>query len=247
MARKQEKPRQQKTTGSPGLKMQDLMAASGLTKSTILHYMNEGLLLAPVKTSRNMAYYSPDCVERLTFIKVMQSKYRLSLAMIKQFLQEGKVGREIEPFLQLRCFIFSRSEDQELLGRKAFCLATGLTDSEVEELQAAALLLPLDPERFDAEDVVIGRVLKKCRELGISLEGAAFYPRLAREIVDHEMALRDRLIKGLSLEDNATLTLEMTRGARALRPYIIDRMFQHRVMARERFDGEGEEGAESWS
>jgi len=230
-----------KTASNSGLKMQDLMAATGLTKSTILHYLNEGLLPAPVKTFRNMAYYSPDCVERLTFIKVMQRKYRLSLAMIKQFLQEGKVGPEIEPFLQLRSIIFSRSEDQELLDREAFCRSTGLTGSELEELLAAGLLLPLDPARFDAEDLVIGRVLKRCRELGISLEEAAFYPRLARKIVDHEMALRDRLIKGLSLEDNATLTLEMTRGARALRPYIIDRMFQHQVMARERFDGEGEE------
>jgi hypothetical protein len=101
-------------------------------------------------------------------------------------------------------------------------------------------LLPLDPEHFDAEDQVIGRVLKRCRELGIGLEEAAFYPRLAREIVDHEMALRDRLVKGLSLEDNAMLTLKMTRGARALRPYVIDRIFQKRVMSRKSLDGEAE-------
>jgi DNA-binding transcriptional MerR regulator len=229
-----------KTASDAGLKMQDLMAATGLTKSTILHYLNEGLLPAPVKTSRNMAYYSPDCVERLIFIKVMQSKYRLSLTMIKQFLQEGTTGPEIEPFLQLRSFIFSRAEDQELLDREAFCRATGLTAAEVEGLQEAGLLLPLDPEHFDAEDLVIGRVLKRCGELGIGLEEAAFYPRLAREIVDHEMALRNRLIKGLSLEDNAMLTLEMTRGARALRPYVIDRIFQKRVMSRKSLDGEEE-------
>jgi DNA-binding transcriptional MerR regulator len=240
MARRQEKPRQRKTPVPPGLKMQDLMAATGLAKSTILHYLNEGLLPAPVKTSRNMAYYNPECVERLTFIKVMQGKYRLSLAIIKQFLQEGKVGPEIEPFLELRSFIFGRQEDQELLDREDFCRATGLTPPEVEELQGAGLLLPLEPERFDAEDLAIGRVLKRSRELGITLEEAAFYPRLAREIVDNEMALRDRLIKGLSLEDNAALTLEMTRSARALRPYVIDRIFQHRVMSRKRFDGEEE-------
>jgi len=99
----------------------------------------------------------------------------------------------------------------------------------------------LEPDRFDAEDLVIGRLLKGLRELGLAPAEASFYPRLAREIVDHEMAIRDRLVKGLSLEDNAALTLELTQGARALRPYIIDRMFQLRVMSRERFDGEGEE------
>jgi len=58
--------------------------------------------------------------------------------------------------------------------------------------------------------------------------------------VDFEMALRDRLVKGLSLEDNATLTLELTRVARSLRLYIIDRVFQHRVMSRKSLDEEEE-------
>ncbi|MFZ0053133.1 MAG: MerR family transcriptional regulator [Desulfobaccales bacterium] len=240
MTKNKEKLTSRKTSSPAGLKMQDLVAATGLAKSTILHYLNKGLLPAPLKTSRNMAYYSPDCVERLTFIKVMQSKYRLSLGMIKQFLQEGKVGPELEPFLELRSVILGRQDEQELLDLEAFCRATGLTAPEVEELQGAGLLLPLEPERFDAEDLAIGRVHKRCRELGITLEEASFYPRLAREIVDHEMAFRDRLIKGLSLEANATLTLELTRGARALRPYVIDRMFQHRVMSRQSIEGEGE-------
>jgi DNA-binding transcriptional MerR regulator len=241
MTRKPEKRTPGRTAGPAGLKMQELVAASGLAKSTILHYLNEGLLPAPVRTSRNMAYYSPECVERLNFIKVMQGKYRLSLAMIKQFLQEGKAGPEMEPFLELRSFIFGRPGDQELLDLAAFCRATGLTAAEVADLQHMGLLLPLEPGRFDAEDLAIGRVLKRCRELGLPLEETTFYPRLARQIVDQEMALRDRLTKGLSLEANATLTLEMTRGARALRPYIIDRIFQHRVMSRKSIDGEGEE------
>jgi DNA-binding transcriptional MerR regulator len=240
MARNQAKPRRGQTPAPPGLKMRDLTAATGLAKSTILHYLNEGLLPAPVKTSRNMAYYSPECVERLTFIKVMQGKYRLSLGLIKQFLTAGKIGPEIEPFLELRSFIFGRPEDRELLDLEGFCRATGLSAAQLEELQEAGLLLPLEPGRFDAEDLAMGRVLKSCRELGLTPEAAAFYPRLAREIVDHEMALRDRLIRGLSLEANAALTLEMTRAARALRPYVIDRLFQHRVMSRQSLDGEGE-------
>lgn len=233
-------PSRRQTPARPGLRMQDLVRATGVPKSTILHYLNEGLLPPPVKTSRNMAYYSPDCVTRLGFIKVMQTKYRLSLALIKQLFKEGKPGAEIEPFLELRSYIFGRKE-RELLDLAAFCQATGLTAPEVEAWRQGELLLPLEADRFDAEDVAIGRILKGCRGLGLGPLEAAFYPRLAKEIVDREMALRDRLVKGMSLEDNATLTLEMTRAARALRPYIIDRMFQHRVMARKRFDGEGED------
>jgi len=238
LAKKQAAPAPGKTPGPVRLKMQDLVRATGVAKSTILHYLNEGLLPAPVKTSRNMAYYSPACVERITFIKIMQSKYRLSLAMIKKFLEDGLAGPELEPILELRSFIFGKPETREHLNLEAFCRATGLTVPEVEEWQRAGLLLPLEPDRFDAEDLAIGRILKACGELGIIPAEASFYPRLGREIVDHEMALRDRLIKGLSLEDNATRTLEMTRGARALRPYVLDRIFQHRVLARKSIEGD---------
>ena len=238
MAGKLENPKHSKTSGPAAFKMQDLVRATGVPKSTILHYLNEGLLPEPLKTSRNMAYYSPACVERITFIKVMQSKYRLSLAIIKQLLQKGRVGPEIEPFLELRSFIYGRRDDRELLNLEAFCRAAGLTAPEAAALQKAGLLLPLEPDRFDAEDLAIGRILQECLQLGLTPEESSFYPRLARDIVDHEMAIRDRLVKGLSLEDNATLTLQLTRGARALRPYIIDRMFQLRVMSRESLDGD---------
>jgi DNA-binding transcriptional MerR regulator len=224
-----------------GLRMKELVAATGVPKSTILHYLNEELLPEPVRTSRNMAYYSPDSVERIIFIKVMQGKYRLSLAIIRQILQSGKVGPELEPLLELRSVIFGQTEDQELMDLEAFCRTTGLSAREVKALQGAGLLLPLEPEHFDSEDLIIGRLLKRLRELGLTPAEASFYPRLAREMVNFEMAIRNRLVKGLSLEDNATLTLELTRGARALRPYIIDRIFQHRVMSRKSFDGEEEE------
>jgi predicted DNA-binding transcriptional regulator AlpA len=45
----------QKKARATGLRMRELVAATGVAKSTILHYLNEGLLPAPVKTSRNMA------------------------------------------------------------------------------------------------------------------------------------------------------------------------------------------------
>ena len=151
MVRSTEKPGGGKTPRPEGLKMQDLVAATGVPRSTILHYLNEGLLPEPVKTSRNMAYYSPTCVERINCIKVMQGKYRLSLTLIKKFLEEGKLGPELEPLLELRSFIFGRPEDRELLDLEAYCRATGLTVPEVEALRQAELLLPLEPDRFDAE------------------------------------------------------------------------------------------------
>ena len=54
------------------LKMSGLVEASGVPAPTIKHYLREGLLPEPVKTSRNMAWYRPETVERIRLIKRLQ-------------------------------------------------------------------------------------------------------------------------------------------------------------------------------
>jgi DNA-binding transcriptional MerR regulator len=211
--------------------MRELVAVSGISKSTILHYLKEGLLPPPLKTSRNMAYYDPGCAERLTFIKLMQSKHNLPLAAIKEMLRDLNQGRELAPLLELNVAIFGRPGDQKLLDKRSFGRATSLKPQEIQRLIAAGLLQPLKPGRFDQEDVAMGRILRRSLDLGLSPEDCSYYPRLAAEIVDHEMAVRRRLTVGLPFEQDAALTMELTRAARSMRAYVIDRVFQHRVMA----------------
>jgi len=215
----------------PGLKMQKLVQATGVPKSTILHYLQAGLLPRPVKTGRNMAYYDPACIERLHFIKLMQRKHRLNLAAIRDLLAGAQNGREVTALMELNAAIFGGLENREFLGEEAFCQATGLSRPQVHSLMAARLLLPLEPDRFDQEDVAVGRILKSGMDQGLAPADCGFYPRLAEEIVDEEMALRRRLTAVLPFERDAALTLELTRAARALRAYVIDRVFQHRVMS----------------
>ena len=47
------------------LKIGELAEQSGVPAATIRHYVREGLLPEPVKTSRNMAYYPPEFVDRI--------------------------------------------------------------------------------------------------------------------------------------------------------------------------------------
>ena len=50
-----QKPNQQKKEEKPGLRMNELMAATRLPRSTLIHWIKEGLLPEPVKTSKTMA------------------------------------------------------------------------------------------------------------------------------------------------------------------------------------------------
>src|SRR5687767_585022 len=68
------------------LKMAELAEASGVSAGTIKHYLREGLLPEPVKTSRNMAWYPPEFVDRIQLIKDLQERRFMPLKAIKGIL-----------------------------------------------------------------------------------------------------------------------------------------------------------------
>ena len=75
------------------LRMGELAEASGVPVPTIKHYLREGLLPEPVKTSRNMAYYPPEFVDRIKLIKRLQEERYLPLKAIKDVLDTAERSR----------------------------------------------------------------------------------------------------------------------------------------------------------
>jgi len=78
-------------SGNGLLKMKELAEASGVSAGTIKHYLREGLLgegTDIVKTSRNMAWYPPEYVERIKLIKQLQEERFMPLKVIKSMLDE---------------------------------------------------------------------------------------------------------------------------------------------------------------
>jgi len=81
------------------LKMSELAERSGVSAGTIKHYLREGLLGRGddvVRTSRNMAYYPPDYVDRIRTIKRMQEERFMPLRAIKDALERAAADRDKE-------------------------------------------------------------------------------------------------------------------------------------------------------
>ena len=218
-------------TPIPGLKMNELTSATGVPKSTILYYLGQGLLPQPRKTSPNMAYYEPSSVERIRLIQQMQERHRLSLSEIKQCLDDENRGSGLGVYLELNEEVFGPGGPRRLLDAKAFCRETGLSASQLEELQQARLLLPLEEGRFDAEDVSMGRMYLDAFNFGIRARDLSYYADVGEKIVDQEMALRNQMTGRLPYQQDAAATTKMVKNARMCRAYVIDRLFQHRVAA----------------
>jgi len=71
------------------LKISELAQRSGVSAGTIKHYLREGLLDGGgevVRTSRNMAYYPPEFVERVRLIKRLQERRFMPLRVIRDLL-----------------------------------------------------------------------------------------------------------------------------------------------------------------
>lgn len=230
MTRKDTVKELQDSRKSGGIRMKELSEATGLPKSAILHYLAQGLLPEPLRTGRNMAYYDPACIERVKFIKTMQGTYSFPLTKIRMLLAHRDQGKDIAPLVELSGTIFGGS-DGPALSEGELCAATGLTPVQVRALIDHELLLPLEKNRFTQQDVAICRVYGGSFAMGIRVSDLNFYAEAARLIVDQEMQLRQRLTAHLPEQEDVELTSRLVLGARAVRSYVIDRLFQQRVAA----------------
>ena len=211
--------------------MTELVEETGVPKSTILHYLNQGLLPEPQKTSPNMAYYDPACVGRIQYIQHLQHRHRLSLSEIKQMLTQKGQNLDFSIFSELDTIIFGQMQDTRLLNASEFCATTGLNREQLKDLLEAKLLLPLQDDLFDPQDIGMGKMYAAAAAFGLSSGDMTDYVALCEKLVDHEMAVRKRLTHHLPYDQDAALTIELVKSARMMRAYIIDRLFQGRVAA----------------
>ena len=218
-------------SSKPGLRMKELVEATGVPKSTILHYLNQGLLPQPQKTSPNMAYYDPACTDRIQYIQHLQRRHRLSLSEIKQMLAQKGQDLDFSILSELDSIIFGRMQDRRLLNASDFCATTGLNRKQLKDLLKAKMLLPLQEDLFDPQDIGMGKMYAAVSTFGLRSEDMTEYVALCEKIVDHEMAVRKRLTHHLPYDEDAALTIELVKSARMMRAYIIDRLFQGRVAA----------------
>ena len=72
------------------LKISQLAQRAGVSIPTVKHYVREGLLPRPMKTSRNMAYYSEADINRIRLIKKLQKEKYLPLDVIKRHMDAGE-------------------------------------------------------------------------------------------------------------------------------------------------------------
>lgn len=206
--------------------MNELVKATGVPKSTILHYLHQGLLPDPIKTSRNMSYYDRKCVGLIELIQALQRLHRLSLAEIKAIIDKRGYDFDYSTQVELNHLVFQSSPS---IDTKSFCEQSGLSPEQLEELVQERLINPLKTGHYDSLDLAMGKAFCEAFSWGMKAEDFAYYVELGEKIIDHEVSLRSKTTKKLSDQEDTLITLKMVKNARLTRVYVLERLFQHRV------------------
>ncbi|MEA2141771.1 MAG: hypothetical protein QOI64_201 [Solirubrobacteraceae bacterium] len=210
-------------TAKPGLKMSELASASGVSAGTIKHYLREGLLPEPVRTSRNMAYYPPEFVDRIRLIKQLQEERFMPLKLIKGVLDKDpdRARRLVE--------LEDRVLERALAGEEKRVSAAELRrryDIPKEALERLAELGVVSPSSrgYTASDVRIVEAVSRFRasgvdeQIGFTVYDTLLYKRAMDALVKEEVhVLMDRLAGQVDAEQAAEL---IASGAEPLRDLI---------------------------
>jgi len=76
------------------MRIKDLERLSGINRSTIHYYLQQGLLHQPIKTGKTMSYYNESHLKRLIGIRETKKEMRLPISFIKNQL-DGEVKPSI--------------------------------------------------------------------------------------------------------------------------------------------------------
>jgi DNA-binding transcriptional MerR regulator len=186
-------------SGNGLLKMSELAEASGVSAGTIRHYLREGLLPEPVKTSRNMAYYPPEFVERIRLIKRLQEERFMPLRLIRGMLDEDP--ERVRALVELE----DRILDRALQGDQPRTSASEVRrryEMPQEVLDRLAELGILSPSRrgYSPSDVAIVEAIGRFRaggydeRIGFTVYDTLRYKRALEELVKEEVqVLMERL------------------------------------------------------
>jgi DNA-binding transcriptional MerR regulator len=206
-----------------------LAEASGVPAATIKHYLREGLLPAPVKTSRNSAWYSPEYVDRIKLIKRLQEERYLPLDVIKRILENEP--DQVEARLELGDTLLERSQRRIAGGRgmsrHRAIERLGLPAEVLDGFERIGAIEPVEGKRgprYSQPDAEFLQAISDFRKggygeaLGFTIYDALIYMRhleaLARDEVD---VISEKLPGRLSADEAADL---IERGHEPMRDLL---------------------------
>ncbi len=202
--------------GEPTLKISELAEGAGVPVATVRHYLREGLLPEGRKTSRNMAYYPAELVDRIRLIKLLQEERFMPLKVIRELLdREGGDPEAVRALLAES----DRGIELALAGERERTSAAAVSerfDVPLEVLDRLAEVGILSPaaDGYLPSDVRIVEAIARFRaggydeRIGFTIYDAARFLEPLRALARREVELLSEKLVGRFEPDRAAELIE---------------------------------------
>jgi DNA-binding transcriptional MerR regulator len=205
------------------LKMRELAEASGVSAGTIKHYLREGLLPEPVKTSRNMAYYPPEFVERIRLIKQLQEERFMPLKAIRSLLEDDpeRARRLVE--LEDRILEHALEGEQTRVSPAEVRRRYEMPQEVLDRLAELGVITP-NSRGYSPSDVKIVEAISRFRaggydeRIGFTVYDTLRYKHALEALVKEEVQVLMERLAGEMSPDRAVELIE--HGSEPLRDLI---------------------------
>ena len=229
------------------LKMSELAERSGVSAGTIKHYLREGVLGnedGVVRTSRNMAWYPADFVDRIQLVKRLQEDRFMPLRVIRELISSDP--ERAQRLIELEDRIIERAVeagDAGRMSRKQVRETYDLPQNVLDRLEEIGVLTPT-ARGYDPDDLSIIEAISRFRAggyeqtLGFTVYDTLRYREaLAPLVADEVSVLIARLAARVDTERAAEI---IESGVEPLRDLIgamhskmlIQELHRHRRTAR---------------
>jgi DNA-binding transcriptional MerR regulator len=202
-----------KTQEQEMLRMGELADASGVSAATIKHYLREGLLPEPVKTSRNMAYYPAEFVDRIRLIKQLQEERYMPLRVIKELLEEDPDRARALIELGDRMLERVLAGESERVSAAEVRHRYGVPQEALDRLAELGVLTP-DSKGYSPTDLRIVEAISRFRaggydeRIGFTVYDTLRYRKAMAELVSQEVDVLMERLAGEMDADEAMRLIE---------------------------------------
>ena len=188
-------------------KISELVEKTNVPKSTILYYIQEGLLPEAKKIKSNVHRYSDEHIELIKYIKYMKENIGSSNEQIKHELKNKNQSFSssyamLEPLMNA---LSSVSIDTKHYTKNEFISTYKVDEELLETLLKDDILLPINSDDYTEKEASIIHLVESFKNVGIDYEILKSYVFHAKELSELEHQIKIQLCINSNSENFSTL------------------------------------------
>jgi DNA-binding transcriptional MerR regulator len=206
-------------------KISEVVAQTGVAKSTILYYIKEGLLPQAQKVKANVHKYSDEHLELIKYIKYMQENMGSSNEELKSILKKknDSFSGSYTMLAPLMNTLSGESDDIKQYNYEEFISYYSVDKILLHLLLEDGIIIPIQENKLTQKDLALLHLVENFLEMGINYSLLKEYVKQAKILSAIEKNMQEQLCDIRNEENFSTLWKIMFETLFNAKEYIFNR------------------------